>query len=134
MTKQTLILAFSLLSFASPAFGQNEASLFFTPTERQTIESEIRQNPPEQTVRSKHLLHLSSILYFAPDRWTIWLQGRRFTPQTQAPDITILQVTADAVSLHYKRAGSSETIQVTLRPHQSVNLLSGSVSEGYASR
>lgn len=121
------LLFFVLTAQAAAA----EPSLFFTPAQSQMIEQSVRARAPEQNAASKNLLHLSSILYFAPDRWSIWLQGRRFGPDTREKGITIRQVTPEGVTLDYEKLSGGAPRTITLRPHQSVNLLTDEIIEGY---
>jgi len=31
-------------------------------------------------------IHLGAVLYYGPERWTLWLQGKRWTPATVNDD------------------------------------------------
>lgn len=46
--------------------------------------------------------YLTSILYFAPDRWSIWLNGRKVTSPTGFADAEIIDVQKNAVYLLWK--------------------------------
>ncbi|MGE4352002.1 MAG: hypothetical protein AB7E52_07435 [Bdellovibrionales bacterium] len=127
--RATFFFGVALLCLCPPAFAQG--SLFFTPPELQYIEREVQKNPPDAAAQAKHLLHLGSILYFGPTRWSLWLQGTKWTQET-APtgDIEILSVTPTEVRLNALLRNGSQLKNVRLRPHQSLNLLTGKIIEG----
>lgn len=124
-----LFLSALLFLCQPPQARAAETSLFFTPDEQTRIEAEIRSEAAQPARRSKHILELDSILYFGPQRWTIWLQGQRYTPESQSEALTILQVTAEAVTLRLRLAGGQEERTITLRAHQGVNILTGEIVE-----
>ncbi|MDD3182025.1 MAG: hypothetical protein PHD48_04375 [Alphaproteobacteria bacterium] len=124
-------LLMCLLTLGNGAAQARAPSLFFTQEERLRIDEEVRKNPPDAAVRAKHLLHLSTILFFGTDDWSIWLQGEKWTPATDKPDIHILAVTPDEVHLSVKLHSGRIIEHVLLRPHQSLNLLNGQVIEGF---
>jgi hypothetical protein len=114
-----------LILFATPA----QASLFFSVDEKAQINALIQKNRSED--QAKHLIHFSSLLYFGPTRWTIWLHGRKWTPQTKDKHIKINEVTKSGVSLTIKHPALTGIRHVTLCPHQSFSLLTGQVIEGF---
>lgn len=130
--KREIFLAFTLffLCGAVPSTHAQAPSLFFTQDQRAQIDEEVRKTPPDIAARARHLLHLSSIMYFGADNWTLWLQGKRWTPSTTDPNVTIRSVTPTDVRLSVKLQNGAILDSVLLRPHQSLNLLNGEVMEG----
>jgi hypothetical protein len=86
----------------------------------------LRSEPPAPP----GIIHLSAILYRAPDDWRIWLNGRSFTPAARPGAIEILAVTADAVQLTWRAGAGQRARRIELRPNQSYLLASGEIVEG----
>jgi len=107
-----------------------QASLFFTSEERGRIEHAFDRARPGLLGQARHVVHCSSILYSGPQVWTVWLQGERWTPETERPGLHILEVTPDFVRLSVALATDDAPRAVTLRAHQSLNLLTGAIVEG----
>jgi hypothetical protein len=76
------------------------------------------------------IIHLSAIVYHAPDDWRVWLNGRSYTPAAQPRAIEILEVTADAVRLTWRGGPEQRPPQVELQPNQSYLIASGEIVEG----
>jgi hypothetical protein len=72
-------------------------------------------------------IHLSAIVYHAPDDWRIWLNGQSFTPAATPGALEILAVTADTVRLAWRGAPAR---RFELQPNQSYLAASGRVVEG----
>ena len=76
------------------------------------------------------VIHLSAIVYHAPDDWRVWLNGQSYTPAAQPRAIEILEVTADAVRLTWRGGPEQRPPQVELQPNQSYLIASGEIVEG----
>ena len=76
------------------------------------------------------VIHLSAIVYHAPDDWRVWLNGQSYTPAAQPRAIEILEVTADAVRLTWRGGSEQRPRQVELQPNQSYLIASGEIIEG----
>jgi len=121
-----------LIAAALPALAQEQTpSLFFTDGELARIEEAVRALPASKRMHAKHLLHLGSIVYVGPENWVVWLQGDKWTPETDRPNMHIVEVTANEVLLSLVPRRDEPPQTVTLRPHQSYNLLTGEVIEGW---
>ncbi|MFA6279649.1 MAG: hypothetical protein WC612_02515 [Bdellovibrionales bacterium] len=130
MIRKGLFLA-ALALFASPLRAQEAPpSLFYTPQEVWQIETALRREEPALLAQAKHVLHCGSIMYVSADQWTVWLQGEKWTPQTDRPNLHIQSVEPDSVRLSILLLGEKEPREVTLRTNQSLNLLTGAVMEG----
>lgn len=101
-------------------------SLFFSPEEVQRIELEMEPHLPELTT---NMARLDSILYFSPKKWTVWLQGEKWTPETRKPHMRIVKVSSEDVRLAFIPTGEKEEKEITLRPAQSFDPMTGLVSE-----
>ena len=76
------------------------------------------------------LIHLSAIVYHAPDDWRVWLNGESFTPGARAGPIEILKVSADRVVLAWRPRPGAHQARIELRPNQTYVVASGRVVEG----
>ena len=130
----TLALLFGLIA-ALPhntcaADASVRSSLFFAPEEVATIKNEAARKPDLFALDEKYKLTLQSIVYYTPNDWTIWLHNRAWTPATRDPNIHILKVTAQSVTLTATGANGRKTEPLTLHPHETLNLLTGEVLTG----
>ncbi len=99
-------------------------SLFFTNEESAQISA---LQAKETAGRSDDGdIHLEAIMYYGPGDWTLWLQGMRWTPQTDRPDIHVVDVQSDQVRLRI--AGVAD--DVVLKPHQTFQVATGKIIEG----
>lgn len=124
----TYLLAFCLL--APPCYAMTPSSLFFTEDEMRQIEEHVQKKPHVFAPIGKHQLHLGTILFYGPSNWSIWLQNEKWTPETSKPHLRVIEVTADYVKLRVIPFDGQAPIEATLRPHQSLNLLTGAIAEG----
>jgi len=129
MKRLVLALFGLMLCPLRPAVAQ-AFSLFFTPDQIERIENEVQKNPQLLSTQSQHLLHVESILFFGPDNWVVWIQGEKWTPDTRRDNISINAVLPESVSLSLTLQGESVVNDVILAPHQSLDLLTGKITEG----
>jgi hypothetical protein len=85
---------------------------------------------PARAAMPPAIIHLSAIVYHAPDDWRVWLNGRSYTPAAQPRAIEILEVTADAVRLTWRGRSAQRQPLVELQPNQSYLIASGEIIEG----
>jgi hypothetical protein len=138
------VLAVALLlagAATAAAAGQPAArksdhdSLLFSSTALAQIEAARRGEglPPQpdgtaaSAARAPAAIHLSAIVYHAPDDWRIWLNGQSFTPAATPGALEILALTADTVWLAWRGAPAR---RFELQPNQSYLAASGRVVEG----
>ncbi len=79
------------------------------------------------------VIHLSAIVYHAPDDWQVWLNGRRFTPTAPAGPIEIVEVTAASVALIWRSGPGARPVRIRLQPNQSFLTANCEIVEGNAS-
>lgn len=102
-----IVCILSCLLLAPSALADNAPSLFLSPAE----EAALHQHQGEPAVT-----RLDAIIYYAPGRWQIWIDGRAVDPSAAAPDLTVLDVSPERVRLRQKRGGKQRVF--TLAPHQ----------------
>lgn len=128
--ESNLALSLILLLFSPPVLAEPLPSLFFYENDIEAIDEDFANLPARQTVIPKHLLHLDSILYIGPQHWTVWLQGEKITPTEQHTMHRVFDVTPNSLRIAAK-LHNGHSITKTLAPHQSLNLLTGEVVEGW---
>lgn len=134
---QKTLSVFFFLLLAPSAHAESESlaaqtatpSVFFSPEEVHRIESEIGKEPRGEEEKQRTLT-LDSILYFGPQKWTVWLGGEKWTPETKHARLKILSVTEGRVKLSYKTGSDEAEKEATLFPHQTLNIKTGEVTEG----
>lgn len=115
------------------------ASLFFTPLELIAIQKALagnvvgtavlnNQNPV--VIPAKRSIVLAGVVYKAPEKWIIWLNGQKVTPQSLLPEIMDIQVEQDRVHLKWFDIGINNVISLTLRPHQTYDIVTGVLLPG----
>lgn len=128
MIAKPLMLALCLATIAATAAASDQAaSPFFTAEQLRRIGAAA---PPALGAPSPDLIHLGAVLYYGPDNWALWLQGERWTPETDRPDLHILAVTPEQVRLSLTPLDDGPALDITLRPHQSYNRVTQTISEG----
>ena len=118
MTRPLQTTAVLLLLLACATARAEESaptrSLFFTPQEVATAQRLSRQ----KALPGKGLLRLDALMYSAPDEWTFWLQGEKWTPQTTRDDIRVLDVTPTSIRILWKENAESAPQEITLKPDE----------------
>jgi len=124
---------FALCLLCTPALADTTpaASLFFTPDEARQIEVLKQKNPVP--LGDTGDVHLGAVFYYGERNWVLWLQGQRWTPETDRADLHVLEVTADHVRLSLAAAAGLPLREITLKPYQTYQLSTGKVVEGSAS-
>lgn len=123
------ILAFALLPVCTHA-SETKSSLFFKPNEIAQIEHAVRAAQPLLLSQTRHVLHCGSIIYIDEDNWSVWLQGEKWTPETDKPNLHIIEVAENEVRISVQIAGNDGYKEITIKPNQSLNLLTGELFDG----
>src|SRR5262249_15473692 len=87
------IIGARALFLAASAQAADTSSVFFTPAEIAKIEA------PGSAPQTLSDIHLGAILYYGANRWSIWLDGERWSPITRRADLQILDVEPEHVML-----------------------------------
>ena len=101
-------------------------SLFFTPEEAATADSLSHRAPAESDDRN---IRLGAVFYYGPHDWSLWLQGKLWTPQTDQPDLHVIEVQPDAVRFSLTASGMAAR-EFTLKPYQTYRPVTDDVREG----
>jgi len=108
-------IAFSARAADTNAEPAPIASLFYTAAEVKAIEGLRRKNPQAE---DQSVLHLGAVIYYGPDDWIVWLQGSRWTPETDRPDLHIADVQPNLVRVSWTATPGAAPLDITLHPHQ----------------
>lgn len=72
--------------------------------------------PEEREVR------LGGIVYIDPEEWTIWLNGKRVTPDALPPEVLDLQVYKEYVEIKWLDDYTNQILPLRLRAHERFNI------------
>ena len=65
---------------------------------------------------------LGGIAFESPDEWTIWLNGKRVTPDALPSEAIDLRVYRDFIEVKWFDSRSNQVYPIRLRPSQKFNL------------
>lgn len=120
----------AFMMIAMPAMAADlPSSLFFTPDEAGHIQALADQRAREDALASGNDIHLGAVMYYGPDNWTLWLRGEAWTPVTQRADLRVLDVKPGEAKLLWTDTASAELREITLKPHQTYQALTGKIIE-----
>jgi hypothetical protein len=118
-----------LSAHAQTAPQASSPSLFFTNDEIGRIETLAAKTPAVEPAAEQNTVTLGAIVYAGPNDWTVWLQGKRWTPATNNPHLRITNVQHDKVQLIVAPWGSGTARDITLRPFESYSPLTGEIRQ-----
>jgi hypothetical protein len=86
----------------------------------------------DQTINvpQRRLISLAGVVYRGQKDWILWLNGRKVTPKEMLPEIVDVQVAKDRVHLKWFDVGLNDVISITLRPHQTYDIVTGVLLPG----
>ncbi len=98
----------------------------------QQAEEDPEANPVEQTPAPSgpRRIQLSGIAYSSPERWMIWLNGQRVTPNQSLPEIVELQVYRNYIDLKWFDRYLRKIIKIRMRPNQIYDIANGVMLPG----
>lgn len=67
-------------------------------------------------------ISLGGIVFYSPDDWTIWLNGKRVTPDALPGEALDLRVYKEYIELRWFDSGTNQVYPVRLRPNQRFNI------------
>lgn len=123
------IFVLFLFLFLCAASAQAAPSLFFTEEETAAIEEDLARHAQDFRARDAGLLSLESVVFYAPDRWTLWIDGEKWTPETRKEGLEIVDVAPDQAQLRVSPPRSGVPRLAVLRAHQSLDLATGDIAE-----
>ncbi len=78
-----------------------------------------------QVIPLRRLIVVSGIAYQTADDWVVWINGQKVTPKKLLPEIVDIDVTPASVQLKWFDIGINNVISITMRPHQTYDIVTG---------
>lgn len=78
----------------------------------------------------RRLISVAGIFLRAPGDWIVWLNGKKMTPKDLLPEVMDISVQRDRVHLKWFDIGLNNIISITLRPHQTYDIVTGVLLPG----
>ena len=103
-----------------------------TGLENEAIEGVSNEDPTseELSVPENRFIRLGGIAFTTPDRWMIWINGQRVTPNNMLPEIVEIQVHKDYVDLKWFDELLRKIIKIRLRPNWAYEIRTGVLIPG----
>lgn len=79
---------------------------------------EERPKPPPE----ERYLSLGGIVYVSSKEWTVWLNGKRVTPEALPPEAIDLKVQKSYIEIKWFDDYTNQIFPIRLRPHQRFNI------------
>ncbi len=146
------ILAFLIFSMAAPSHAQQapapaavakaglteplKESLLFSDGEIVSIRNALMQkgggipNAEGVVIPQRRVISLAGVFFRTPSDWIVWLNGKKMTPGDVLPEVVDIQVEKDTVALKWFDIGMNDVISISLRPHQTYDIVTGVLLPG----
>lgn len=154
ITRKTIFALLCLAVLASPAVAADTPapvaapapdapftrSLLFSPAEVTLVEralagtvtgtSMLDAGKTPQNIPQRRIISLSGLVWRSDADWIIWLNGKKVTAKTLLPEIVDIKVGREDVTLKWFDIGINGVISITLRPHQTYDIVTGVLLPG----
>ena len=114
-------------------------SFLFTPLELAMIaranagkpaSTALLQAGNPQYIPPRRIISLAGVLFRKQGDWIVWLNGRKVVPKQLLPEIIDIEVKNDLVHLKWFDIGMNKIISISLRPHQTYDIVTGMLLPG----
>lgn len=114
-------------------------SFLFSPLEIAAILQANAGKPPgggilnadkAQYIPPRRVISLAGVLFRNQDDWIVWLNGSKVMPKNLLPEIVDISVANDVVRLKWYDIGMNKIIDISLRPHQTYDIVTGILLPG----
>ncbi len=114
-------------------------TFLFNPGELATIEKAVKGKVTGTSMLSaqnqinipkKRVIALAGVVYKSDDDWIVWINGHKITPGQLLPEIIEIGVKEDIVRMKWFDIGLNGIISITLRPHQTYDIVTGVLLPG----
>lgn len=78
----------------------------------------------------RRIIKLAGVVFRKPDDWIVWLNGQKVVPKKLLPEIIDINVSNDVVHLKWFDIGMNKIISISLRPHQTYDIVTGVLLPG----
>ncbi|MCE9508670.1 MAG: hypothetical protein K8R48_10235 [Alphaproteobacteria bacterium] len=77
------------------------------------------------------VISVSGLLYRSPKDWIVWMNGQKVTPENLLPEIVDIKIDSSShMKLKWYDIGLDKVIAITLRPHQTYDIVTGVLLPG----
>ena len=84
-------------------------------------EGQLLEDRPKPPPEARYLT-LGGIVYRSADKWTVWFNGKRVTPQALPSEAIDFKVKKDFIEIKWYDEYTNQIFPVRLRPHQRFNI------------
>lgn len=115
-------------------------SLFMSPEDLVAIERALKGvvtsgsgaggSAAQQEIPQVRKITLSGVSYKAPNQWVVWINGQKIVPGLLLKEIVDIKVERDLVHLKWFDIGLNGVINITLRPHDTYDIVTGVLLPG----
>lgn len=100
--------------------------------ENEAIQNVESEDPTQEEISApeNRYIRLGGIAYTSDNRWMIWLNGNRVTPQNLLPEIVEIKVQKDYVDLKWFDSLLRKIIRIRLKPNQAYEIRTGVLIPG----
>lgn len=78
----------------------------------------------------RRTISVAGVVFRDKDDWIVWLNGRKVTPKNLLPEIVDIRVEKEKVHLKWFDRGINGVISISLRPHQTYDIVTGVLLPG----
>lgn len=124
---------------AAPA-GPFTRSFLFSPAEVTAVRramagmatgtSMLGAGKKQQVIPMHRIIAVSGVVWKAEGDWIVWLNGHKVTPKALLPEIVDIRVEREQVHLKWFDIGINGVISISLRPHQTYDIVTGVLLPG----
>jgi len=112
-------------------------SLFLTPEDLVAIERALKGvvsagsgSSGTQEIPQVRKIVLSGVSYKSPNDWVVWINGQKIVPGLMLKEIVDIKVERDLVHLKWFDIGLNGVLNITLRPHDTYDIVTGVLLPG----
>ncbi|MDD9901656.1 MAG: hypothetical protein OXT65_11805 [Alphaproteobacteria bacterium] len=114
-------------------------SLLFTPAEIALIQraltgtvggTEILNDTTGEAIPTRRIIKVAGVVYRSDADWIVWINGHKIMPGKLLPQIVDIRVQKDMVDLKWFDRGINGVIDISLRPHQTYDIVTGVLLPG----
>jgi hypothetical protein len=83
-----------------------------------------------QQIPQRRIISVAGVIWRSASDWMVWINGKKVTPKDVLPEIVDIKVERDKVDLKWFDIGINGVISISLRPHQTYDIVTGVLLPG----
>ncbi len=111
-------------------FSPIEIEMIARARDRKPASSALLNADKPQAIPEKRVISLAGVLFRKHGDWIVWLNGQKVIPSQLLPEIVDISVSNDVVHLKWFDIGMNKIISISLRPHQTYDIVTGVLLPG----